>query len=155
MGIPLILFKLLAFLCFALYLAECFLWVPSEGWLFLSWFKRFSLVKGPNFRFRNPWPAGFTYRFDPNSERSSTKLSLSTENAGTLWWEFQKSIPLLKCFSRTLLVVTLSAFLLFVFRRGFMLAWGLLFFLFTFAHLSIVQTFWRAYPRLYPGKKGK
>jgi len=148
-------FKLLAFLCFALYLAECFLWVPAEGWIFLSWFKRFSLVKGPTIRFRNPWPMGFTYRFEPDAERSSGGPNLSIENAKTLWGEFQKSIPLLKWFSRALLAVTLSAFLLFVFRRGFMLAWGLLFFIFVFAHLSIVQSFWRAYPKLYPGKKVK
>ena len=145
-------FKLFAFLCFGLYLAECLLWVWADGWLFLSWRRRFSLVKGPAVRFRNPWTMGFTYKFRLSDEKKAAP-SLSLPDAQARWAEFQNYVPLLNWLCRGILLIAVSAFFLYALRRGFALAWGLLSFFFVLIHLSIVQTFWRAFRKLYPGRK--
>src|SRR5258708_23959019 len=152
-GNPMGHFDFLLFFCLIIYFAECLLWVPSDGWLFLAWGRRFTLLQGPSLRLKNPWPSsGFSYRFPPSENHPwVSPPSLSLEKAHLRLEEFKPWFRTLGWFGRGLLVVAALGFLLFALRRGFWAAWGLLAFAFLFLHLSAVQTLWRAHRHLYPG----
>lgn len=140
-------FQLLVLFVTGIYLAECLLWIREEGWLLFAWYKKFSRVRGPLLRLRNLWPAGYVYRFPAAVPPKKFRLSLS--EAQTRHEAFQPWAKKLHGWSRALLVLVLLAFVLFVARRGFWLAWGLWAFFFLFVHLTLVWTVWKAWKELY------
>lgn len=141
---------LLIFLCLVLYLAECLLWVRSGEWLFLTWSLKFSPVRGPALRFRNPWPSGYAFRFRPFPGRSAT---LSGQKARARWKEFRGRSQWLSFFSQFVVGITTGMILIFFFLPLFYPALSSLLLVFALAHFSIAPLFWRAYGKLYPGKK--
>jgi hypothetical protein len=148
--------ELLLLFGLGLYLAECGLWVKPGELLFLTWFRRFSLIQGPALRFRNPWPLGFTSRFPtpvPGVSILLAPASLSLKDAQNRWNEFQKATRVLNWLPQGLLLVILDALVLYFIRRGFPLAWAILFFIFLALHFSITATFWRAHRALYPSAR--
>ena len=98
---------------------------------------------------------GGCYRYSPPStvSRSQPVPNLSLEQARIRLEGFKPWATNLHWYARGLLGVAALGFILFLSRRGFWLGWGLLAFLFVFFHLSLVQTFWRAYGKLYPGPR--
>ncbi len=137
-----------------LYLAECGLWVKPGELLFLSWFRRFSLIQGPALRFRDPWPLGFTGRFPTSVSGALTApASLSVKDAQTQWDEYHKATRVLNWLTQSLLLIILAALVLYFVRRGFPLAWAILFFIFLILHVAVTAVFWRAHQALYPVAK--
>jgi hypothetical protein len=146
-------FQLFAVFAAAIYLSECLVIVGENGWLLLSWGGAFRLFRGPKFQLRNPWPFGFSYRFPPAQPGSGEPPNMSLPEAEGRYKEFLFFDKTLVFWSRLLIGWTIAGFLLFAFRRGFMLAWGVWAFAFLFAHITLVITFWRGFGKLYPGQK--
>lgn len=146
-----------------LYLAECAIWAKEGGWLVTSWHRRFSMQEGPALRLRNPLPLGFAYRFPPKplagpkpaaGGNADPKGALSLKEARRRWKRYQPWSRALHAFELGLILVVFFSILLYEVRLGFLIAWLVLGMLFLFFHLFIVQIFWRAHGRLYPGQKG-
>lgn len=145
-------FKLLLLICGGIYASECFVWIPSGGVLFLSWAKRFTLARGPSIRFKNPWPSGFSYRFNPSVPFPGTP-SLNSHEIKTRWQNFQANTSVLLWLSRGLLMVCAGAIFLYTIRRGFYQAWAVLFGAFLSLHISIGILFWNKFGKLFPADK--
>ncbi|HVZ80197.1 MAG TPA: DUF202 domain-containing protein [bacterium] len=146
-------FQIFVVLASAIYLAECLVYAGEAGWILLGWGKAFTLHRGPGLRSRNPWPAGFCYRFPPSSPVPNGPSRLSLPEAKDRYQDFLAFDRTLKSWSRILIGLGATAFLLFVLRKGFWLAWGLWAFAFLFVHLTLVVVFWRGFGKLYPEKK--